>query len=310
MHDPTLSPLRRGARRPSARPGLALALALAGLPAVPALAANANLFSYNGGGQLKNESADDFVSVSRATPLVFGMASGQEFTGGAGVFASASSIGQNMQAQASARRISTFTVSCPLLELDDLVCGLDLSFIVSGQATASGLPSSGNPTIFGTAEAGYIARWSLTTTLANASGGGEVHSYSRDNGQHEETVIGDPFTSHHLVQVVNGSQVTLVLQASAGAFTDNNGDGSASASADFSHTLRWGGVSAVYDPRGNALNLGGLHLMGSDGFDYVHAAPPNPYASAVPEPAAWGLMATGLLVLGCRRRPISAPPSA
>jgi len=72
------------------------------LCAAPAWAASANLYSYNGGGQLANETATGFVSVSKSNSLLSGRASGSEYTGGVGVFASAISGKQNMQAQASA----------------------------------------------------------------------------------------------------------------------------------------------------------------------------------------------------------------
>ncbi len=273
---------------------LALACALTGT----AQAGRVTLFSYNGGGNLADQSAEDTISVSRAG----GYAAAHQYGGGVGVFASAISRGINMQAQASARSITSFVVSCPLDDLDGLVCGLDFTLLVSGSTTVSHQRNSLNPNVFGTAEAGYLMAWSVTAPGFGASGGGEVHQYARDNGSFAETSAGDPFTSHHQFFVDNGARVTVVLQASAGAFTDNNGDGGASAAADFEHTLRWGGVQAAYSASGRVLDLSRVKLIGEDGYDYAQAAPPNPFVTSVPEPASWALMLAGAGLLAWRRR--------
>jgi hypothetical protein len=279
-----------------------LACLLSSLTALsgPALAARGTLYSYNGGGNIADQSAPGFVSVDSSNSARYGRASGSEFTGGVGVFTSASSSGQNMQAQASAGYSTTMTVSCPLSDLEDLICAFDIPMIVSGSVSASGACIPGSFCI--SAEAGYLFSWRVGTSYGTVSGGGEVHQYFRDNGTQEQVIVGDPFTSYRRIFVDNGGTVTLSMQASAGAFSDSNGIYGSQAVADFEHTLRWGGVSAAYSSSGRLLDLGQVHLFGADGFDYVNAAPPNPFTSQVPEPANWALMAGGIAWLVVRRR--------
>jgi hypothetical protein len=73
------------------------------------------------------------------------------------------------------------------------------------------------------------------------------------------------------------------------------------AEADFSHTLRWLGISAVsaYDANGVALVLPtdfALNMVGEDsGFNYRFAAPGA--ATTVPEPAGWATLVLGLALI-------------
>jgi hypothetical protein len=279
-----------------------LLIAAFALFAGAAHAGRVTLFSYNGGGNIGDLSSDDTVSIARGNGSFIGHAAAHQYAGGVGVFASAASHGLNMQAQAFASSNTSFTVNCPLGELDSLTCALDFSMLVSGSAAASHSHDSVNTVMYGTAEAGYTMRWTVSSPTGSLSGGGEVHRYAYDNGHTTEVLIGDPFSSHHLFYVTNGARVTISLQASAGAFTDNAGDGGASAVADFEHTLRWGGINAAFNASGQALDLNQVHLLGDDGYDYVKAAIANPYVSAVPEPETWALMACGLAALAWRRR--------
>jgi hypothetical protein len=283
-------------------------LALLVLPAAllaspPAMAGNANLYSYNGGGQLANETAPRFVDVSIGNANFRGQASGHEFTGGVGVYAFAGSNRLNMQAQASAGYSTVITVSCPVEGMDRL-CAFDVPMLVSGLASANGECNEFGACV--AAEAGYGFRWSLSTSLGLYGGGGEVHAYFRDNGQHDTVYVGDPFTSYQKLYLLDGDRVTLSLSAFAGAFSDAWGGGdnwlTGSASADFQHTLRWGGVTAAYDSSGSALDMSGVHLYGDDGFDYMNAAPPNPFTTPVPEAGSWALMLAGLVWLAAQRR--------
>lgn len=79
--------------------------------------------------------------------------------------------------------------------------------------------------------------------------------------------------------------------------------GTASANAEFGSTLQWKGVvgAQAFDTQGQSLALPAgfeLALVGRQtGFDYWNEAP----KVAVPEPAAWAMLAAGLALLGWRR---------
>ena len=84
--------------------------------------------------------------------------------------------------------------------------------------------------------------------------------------------------------------LTLSSQVSVGSETTDGGDvaGSASSSADYSHTLDWGGISSVVDANGDPIT--DWTVTSASGFDYA-----LPYA--VPEPSTWGIMIGGLALL-------------
>jgi hypothetical protein len=64
-------------------------------------------------------------------------------------------------------------------------------------------------------------------------------------------------------------------------------------SANYGHTLRWGGITSVTDAQ-SGEPIEGWAITSASGFDYAHPAP-------VPEPATVGLSLLGLLGLACRR---------
>lgn len=72
-----------------------------------------------------------------------------------------------------------------------------------------------------------------------------------------------------------------VTAGAGGGFIDYHGD------ADFSHTLRWGGISQVLDSSGQALSQWSVQSV--PGVDLRVAA--------VPEPGRWALLGGGLLML-------------
>jgi len=76
--------------------------------------------------------------------------------------------------------------------------------------------------------------------------------------------------------------------------TDNVG---VMAEADFSHTLRWDGTTAVLDDAGAAVS--NYTLASASGADYRYAADDAHFGipSAVPEPSTWALLLAGCTVL-------------
>ena len=98
-----------------------------------------------------------------------------------------------------------------------------------------------------------------------------------------------------------GSNVVFEMSATArsfaGAYLAGPGGASAGASVDMGHTLAWGGVQAVHDADGNAVDLYTMTGMGS-GFDFRQS-----YASAVPEPGGVALWMLGLAAVAGLRWP-------
>jgi hypothetical protein len=280
-----------------------------------AQAGTVSLYAFNGGVNI-NDANPGFASISFSNSAVTGTAHADEYTGGVGAFATATGRHAGMAAQAFASYSTTYTVDCQPAP-GELTCGLDFTVVMTGDASAHGNPNS-NPNSFGSAEAGYTANWSLSVLRPgggrlNVAGGGEYHFYFHDSGNTETVVVGTPFTTTQTFYFQPGDEVTLSLKASAGAFTDPSGlfppdMGSASATANFSNTLRWGGVSGAFSGTGQALDLGAVHLLGADGFDYVQAAALNPYATPVSEPAAAWLMLIGAATMAARNRLRPARP--
>lgn len=105
------------------------------------------------------------------------------------------------------------------------------------------------------------------------------------NGTNATLTMNLPFTfgDWSSVHLQMWTFVNLGVVASAGGgFLDHYGE------SDFSHTLRWGGVSAVLDANGQALNNWAIESVPG-----VNLA-----AAAVPEPGTWATLAGGLLLLG------------
>ena len=100
--------------------------------------------------------------------------------------------------------------------------------------------------------------------------------------------------------VSNGSNVVFEMSAttrsSAGALLAGLGSAYSESIVDMSHTLAWGGVTAVWDAAGNPVSNFSMLGLGS-GVDFR-----LPHASLVPEPASGVLALAGLaLIVGWSR---------
>jgi hypothetical protein len=102
--------------------------------------------------------------------------------------------------------------------------------------------------------------------------------------------------------VSNGLPTLLSMEASVGASAQGGvscrgcGFGQLSAAgisaADFSHTFAWNGIQGAVDGAGNAIDLSGVQVLSTSGFDYMH-----PWTAPVPELPSPALMAVGLLAV-------------
>lgn len=292
---------------------LALALTLTVASAEAAHAATAFLFSNNGASE--SATGPGLATVQTGDSGKFGTASGYEFLGGVGVSAFAHVAGkrgyQNMQVFSSASFTDSFRVSTSTPGLFDAGSGvfiLDFRMETSGSASAQNSPIPGVPGIFSSATAAYTYDWQV----GQIAGRGSVDDRAFANGTHGREVTGsgaDQFGVGTLF-VRLGDVVNLRLSASASATADGHAD--ATGVSDFSHTLRWGGLTGVRfqpnDGNGNTIvfppDAFRLTLVSdTTGFDYVSAAGPNPYThGAVPEPGAWALMILGFAASGAALR--------
>lgn len=273
--------------------------------ASPASAGTVSLFSFNGGVN-QTQNAPGLATLTFSDSRMFGQANAYEFTAGVGASSFATGRSRRMAAQATASYTSVFRTTNLEPAPGELGRFVEFDIRIDGTASASGQPSPTNPSVFGSSQATYSARWSLSVVGVGGaiSGGGQFTVSFLDNGTTTTSVVGNPTSTTQRLYLTPGDVVTLSLTASTGAFTDPagffEGDfGPATAAADFSQTLAWGGVRNTYSSSGVPLGLGQLSLLGDDGFDYVNPAGPNPY---VPAPGTASVAAVAVLALGRRRR--------
>lgn len=274
-------------------------------------AGNVQLFSYNGfiPPDQRNQSGPGFVTAQVSHSAFFGNANAYEFLGGAGASAFATSRQLNMQAQASASFSQGMTARCPVAS----GCTMLVSIQVDGSTSASGTANPGNPNQYGSAQGAYNFNWSLTGPGVSAAGFAVVDHRFNNDGTSTLDIQGSPFSRVFEITVRDGDRLSLGIRVGAGAFTDNFGPATGFASGDISGGVRWGGVSSASVASSGmgamaglassaALDLSQVSLLGDDGFDYINAAPPNPYLAAVPEPASWLLCLAGVAALLARRK--------
>jgi len=178
---------------------------------------------------------------------------------------------------------------------------IDGFFLLSGSMQASWYVQ-GNNSVYYNADTQAILQLSGTGITGfvqgreiQGSGGTNVHAPA-------PSIIPVSFTT--TLGSVTGIQYNMNLQGSSSAsFGFRECDGvvyscgataGAEQTADFSHTLLWGGISSVTDVNGNPVALNSA--LGQTGFNYLNAA-------VVPIPAAAWLFGSGLLgLIGMARR--------
>jgi hypothetical protein len=259
-----------------------------------------------------------FATAEKSSSLGFAQANGYEFRGGIGVSAFAAGSGSGTAtaiARSSAGLSDSFRVrdTSGLFNLSDTVFVLDIPIRATGSVSSSGAAFPPNPAFFSVAGAFYDYAW----TLGQFSGSGAANSGRGSRGEVFETSSGSPVELVSLL-VRSGELVNLSFSANALANVTAFPGAPASATADFGHTLRWGGVTGITarDGSGNTIDLpdGFALSMSSDmsGFDYWNAAGPNPFTTTggVPEPASWAMMLLGFFGMGgvvrSRRRAVPA----
>jgi len=134
------------------------------------------------------------------------------------------------------------------------------------------------------------------------------------NGEHsiEEMTRGTSEAGWMGVDFIFGEPIRLEMSLSAWVLgVVSTGENPASFSGysamttDATRSMYWDGIGSVYDAQGNAVT--GFTALNAAGVDYARSLA----VAAVPEPATWGLMGVGLVLLGAlaRRRAGEARPS-
>jgi hypothetical protein len=284
------------------------------LAVAPAQAATVYASTYNGPSDSKTGYGAVFAASTSEPPISgnFANASAFEFRRGVAVSALGRGAGQGGgTAWAEAYSTDSFYVNSnmDLAPLGGGVLLLTARIVANGVMTADRTPNRPGDDHGSAAFANYSYNWQVGDQTG--LGGAEVRKFQDgsqdgyDNGKYDP---GSALLFVRLGDVVNVSW-RATAQASCG------GGKACFAEADFSHTLRWGGVTDVQWLVGGvpqALPDGfQLTLTSADGeFDYMHEAF-NPYlASATPEPGTWALAILGFGLAGAALRRRSATPLA
>ena len=119
------------------------------------------------------------------------------------------------------------------------------------------------------------------------------------------SVVNPPETIKFALDFIVGIPVVTTLSIAVNGFgitsnLDNltHKDGFARWTADYGHTLAWGGTTTFTDALTGEV-LSGVEIASASGFDYAH---PGGAVGGVPEPATWALMIGGFGMAGVALR--------
>jgi hypothetical protein len=114
---------------------------------------------------------------------------------------------------------------------------------------------------------------------------------SVDNGISSTHLLNIPFVfgspSSYRLELWTSASATAVAAGVGGSFVQR----SAESAASFGNTVAWGGINGVFTADGTSVS--GWTISSLPGVDLT-----TPFASPVPEPATWLLMAAGLAGIG------------
>ena len=297
----------------SLKTALALGVALTALLAGSAAQAASASAAVTGAAQ--NGAGNGFATAEVSTAQGFAQGNGYEFRGGIGVSAFAAANGSVAAfGDGFANLNDSFRVrdTSGLFDLGGTVFQLNIPILATGMVSSGNAALPAFPSVYSIGVGRYDYNW----TVGQFSGSGLVNSAKLSNGGSIDTSVGSA-SEAILLLVHAGDLINLSFAAHATAQARGFPSTPANGTADFGHSLRWGGVIGItaLDASGNAIELPddfALSMISdSSGFDYWNAAGANPFLSGgVPEPASWGLMILGFGGMGAalrRRRPALQP---
>jgi len=261
------------------------------------------------------------VSVSDAIPggsSVYGLAAPGVLKAGAWSDATVISAGGGVGMDTTAHMHASFFDQAVLMPADTALIGqmvtINAGFLLDG-GMVGGYSVSGNSTVY--FSLGYWGSASISGTgmgrdWITARESSQWLSPSLPTSVHETAPGFIPVSISARLGDLVGLQYVLDVQSRAAAsfgFRECGEDwvgqywgpcgavAHAAMDADFSHSMRWAGISSVIDADGNPVEL--ASALGDSGFDYLHAA-------VVPLPASGWLLLSGLALLARLRRPAAS----
>lgn len=181
----------------------------------------------------------------------------------------------------------------------------ELDFTISASGTVFAAADQ-----FSTGQSSIGFGWTLSSASNSVLGGGYKQTNTLPPFIQGSGPSGEISSQSRTLFMRPGDDLSLLLTAEvnarAGISSPGFGQTSfASAGADFSHTLEWGGVTGLraYGASGNLIQLAPgsrITLLDEAGNDFWFGAPS--FAAGVPEPSAWALLIFGFGAVGAGMR--------